>query len=364
MRSFFRLTTHTNRTLEQFVFVRFASPQCFALMYQGFFCLFLLAVQSQQAVARLRRSQPQRFNPRFGLGNLCRTCLCPRRKLFHARRKSRGLFFQHRHGLLLRSAPRLPFACLRAYLIHVHVQLPSPRRQFLRTLRIERNSIFRAVRFQRRQIQLILVLPDFRIQLVHALIQPVLLAFLLLNRRRVLQFRRRKLFELFRNPRCRRFHFARFAGQHLPDNSTHLLANFRIPPRLRRLPLQRAKLLFHFHHNVVHARQIQLRRLELRFRKPLFRLEFRHTRGFFDDRAPLHRLRRKNLPDASLFDDGVRIRPQADAHKHFLNVAKPRHTTINQVFALPAAVKPPAHHHFARLRHQLWLLRFLFPLAL
>ena len=32
----------------------------------------------------------------------------------------------------------------------------------------------------------------------------------------------------------------------------------------------------------------------------------------------------KDLSDAALFDDGVGIRPQADAHEHFLNVAQAR----------------------------------------
>ena len=158
---------------------------------------------------------------------------------------------------MLRSASRLPFARLRAHLIHVRAQLPAPRGKLFRPLRVKRNPVLRAIRFQRRQIQLILVLPDFCIQLVHTLIQPVLLAFLLLNGRRMLQFRRRKLFESFRNPRSFAFHLSRFARQHLSHDPAHLLTNFRISPRLGRLPLQRTELLFNFHHNVIHARKIQ-----------------------------------------------------------------------------------------------------------
>ena len=130
----------------------------------------------------------------------------------------------------------------------------------------------------------------------------------------------------------------------------HLLAQFRIAPRLGRLPLQRSQLLFHFHENVVHAREIEFRGFEFRFRQAPLGLVHGDARGFFDDRAPVHRLRVQNLADAALLDDGVAIRAEADAHEKFLNVAQPRHAAIDQIFALPRAVQTPRHHHFAGLQ--------------
>ena len=249
MRRFFSMRSNAQRALQQFVLACLAPSQSFALMNQRFFRLLLFAVQTQQTVSCLRRRHAQRFDSRLCVCDLCRPRRCPCRKFLYTRRQARRFFLQHRHGLLLRSASRLPFARLRAHLIHVRAQLPAPRGKLFRPLR--------AIRFQRRQIQLILVLPDFCIQLVHTLIQPVLLAFLLLNGRRMLQFRRRKLFESFRNPRSFAFHLSRFARQHLSHDPAHLLTNFRISPRLGRLPLQRTELLFNFHHNVIHARKIQ-----------------------------------------------------------------------------------------------------------
>jgi hypothetical protein len=46
------------------------------------------------------------------------------------------------------------------------------------------------------------------------------------------------------------------------------------------------------------------------------------------------------------------------------NVSKPRHAAVNQVFALPAPIQTPAHHHFSGLHHHFRLLGFLLPLPL
>ena len=156
-------------------------------------------------------------------------------------------------------------------------------------------------------VQHVLVLANLRVQRVDALAQAVLFRFLLVDRLRVLRFRRRQFVKARAQPFRFAVQFARFARQHLPDNAAHLLANFRVTPRLGSLALQRAQLLLHFHHNVVHACQVQLRRFQLGFAQALLGFEFRDTRGFFDDGAALHRLGCQNLPDAALFDDRVRV---------------------------------------------------------
>ena len=60
--------------------------------------------------------------------------------------------------------------------------------EFLGALAVERDAIFAAVGFECREIQNILVLPNFGIQFVNPLVQPVLLAFLLLDGSRALRF--------------------------------------------------------------------------------------------------------------------------------------------------------------------------------
>ena len=248
-------------------------------------------------------------------------------------------------------------------MLQLYIHLRVTPRQLLRPLAVERDAILAAVHFQRGQVQHILVLADFRIQFVNPLIQPVLLAFHLLDDRRALRFRRVQLFQLLPNLFRRGIQLACLACQHLPHDPAHLVANFRISPRLRRLPLQRPKLLLHLDDDVVHARQVYFRRFQLRFRQPFLGLEFRHARGFFDDRAPLHRLGGKDQPDAPLFDDGVGIRAKPHAHEHFLDVAQARDAAVDEVFALSGTIQPPADHDFAGLRCQHGLVfRFLLSL--
>jgi hypothetical protein len=81
-------------------------------------------------------------------------------------------------------------------------------------------------------------------------------------------------------------------------------------------------LLFDFHDDVVYAREIEAGRFELGFRQSFLCFEFCYASGFFNDGAPLHRFSGEDQADAALFDDGVGIRAEADAHKHFLDVAE------------------------------------------
>ena len=108
----------------------------------------------------------------------------------------------------------------------------------------------------------------------------------------MLRFGSRKFLQPLADALSLAIQLARLARQHLPHDAAHLIANFRVAPRLGRLPLQRAKLLFHFHDDIVDAVEIDLRGFELRFRQPLLRLEFRDAGSLFDDRSPLVRLGR------------------------------------------------------------------------
>src|SRR4029077_15220613 len=141
----------------------------------------------------------------------------------------------------------------------------------------------------------------------------------------------------------------------------HLVANFRIAARLGGLALQRTKLLFDFHDNVVDAREIDLGGFQLGFGEPFFGLEFRDAGGFFDDGAALHGFGGENQADAALLDDGVGVRPEADAHEHFLDIAEPPDAAVDQVFALAGAIEAPADDDFARLHGHNGLVGGLLP---
>ena len=67
---------------------------------------------------------------------------------------------------------------------------------FFGALAVEGDAILAAVHFERREIQNVLVLPDLGIQLVNPLVQPVLLAFLLLDGGGTLQLGGVHFFEL------------------------------------------------------------------------------------------------------------------------------------------------------------------------
>ena len=87
--------------------------------------------------------------------------------------------------------------------------------------------------------------------------------------------------------------------------ATHFVAELPVPPRLGRLALQRAALLLDLEDDVVDAREVLLRGLELQLGGPPPRLVLRDARGFLDEHAPVGRARAQDQPDLALLDDGV-----------------------------------------------------------
>ncbi len=84
--------------------------------------------------------------------------------------------------------------------------------------------------------------------------------------------------------------------------------------------------------------------------------------GFFDQSAAVHGARIKDLADAALLDDGVRIGAEAHAHEEFLNVAKTSYAAVDEIFTLSGAIEAAAHDDFAGLDVDSGLvLRALFP---
>ena len=130
--------------------------------------------------------------------------------------------------------------------------------------------------------------------------------------------------------------------------AAQLLAQPLVAPRARRLALQRAALLLDFEDDVVDARQVLLRGLELELGRAAARLVLRDARRFFDQRAPLGRPRRQDLPDLALLDDRVGLDAQPRVHQQVVDVAQPADLAVDQVLALARSIQPPADLDVAR----------------
>ena len=114
------------------------------------------------------------------------------------------------------------------------------------------------------------------------------------------------------------------AGHRLPQMRHHLGAQLFIARAFAACRLSEFTCRPDFFQDVEHARKILPRAFQLRLGQTLLGLVFSDARGFFDDRAPVGRLVRKNLADAALLDDGVALRAQARAAEQILNVAQAR----------------------------------------
>ncbi len=108
IRRFLGIAANADGKFQQFVFGGFAAAQCFALVHERFFGLFLFAMQPQQAFASFGSALAQHFNASFGLRDLRHARLRVGLQFFNARSKPGGLFAQHGDGLPLRRAARFP----------------------------------------------------------------------------------------------------------------------------------------------------------------------------------------------------------------------------------------------------------------
>src|SRR5204862_2277548 len=101
----------------------------------------------------------------------------------------------------------------------------------------------------------------------------------------------------------------RLAEQPMALGELHLLpapqlvAQPLVAPRLRRLPLQRAALLLDLEDDVVHAREVLLRGLELQLRGAAARLVLGDAGRFLDQLPPIGRPRTEDLANLALLDD-------------------------------------------------------------
>ena len=225
-------------------------------------------------------------------------------------------------------------------------QLAPTLSEFFLALTVEQDAVLCAVQLQRSLADEVLVLTQFSIQFIDATVQPLLFRFQLRERLGLLRFH----FGEFRKSQGESLGLelqpARLAREHYAKQGSHLLANLDISPRFRRLALERCQLFLDFHKDIVDAREIDLGGLELGLGKALFGFVFRNSGGFVDDRAAIRGLGTQNLSDASLFDDGVRIRPEANTHEEFLYIAQPSSAAIDEIVALARAVQPAANYDF------------------
>src|SRR5262249_54481587 len=100
------------------------------------------------------------------------------------------------------------------------------------------------------------------------------------------------------------------------------------------LALERAALLLDLEDDVVDARQVLARSIELQLRRAATRLVLGDAGRLFDERAPFGRPRRQDLPDLALLDDGVRLDAESRVHQQIVHVAKPADLAVDQVLAL------------------------------
>ena len=145
------------------------------------------------------------------------------------------------------------------------------------------------------------------------------------------------------------------AGQQHAQFGPHFIAKLGVALGLGRLPLQRIHLARDFVKNVIDAGEILSGVFEAGFRQPFAGLELGDAGGLFDDGPAIGRLAAQDLPDASLLNDGVGLRPQAGAHEDVLNIAQAAQLAIQQVFALAGAEEAPGDHDLAGLEGPLEL---------
>ena len=138
-----------------------------------------------------------------------------------------------------------------------------------------------------------------------------------------------------------------FAGQDQAQLGSHFLAQAGITLGFGGLPLQGIHLPRDFVEDVVNASQVKLGVLEARFGQSLLGLEFRNPRSLFQNRAAIGGTAAEDLPDASLLDEGVRLRAKAGAHEQFLNVAQAAELAVQQIFAVAGAEQATRNHDFS-----------------
>ena len=196
------------------------------------------------------------------------------------------------------------------------------RHQFRAALFVRTAPRMSAVDLQGNLVQAVAVLPQLSIDRITPLRAFPVLALELLHHFGVLLHFFCKCVQLSINFGALHIQLRELAGQHHAQLGAHLVAQLGIALGFGGLPLQRVHLPRDFLKNVIHAVQVELGVFQACFRQPLLRFELRDPGRFFNNGAAIRRTAGENLPDASLLDQRIRLRPQARSHEQFLNVAQ------------------------------------------
>src|SRR5262249_4145265 len=132
--------------------------------------------------------------------------------------------------------------------------------------------------------------------------------------------------------------------------AAQLFAQLLVAPRLRGLALQRPALLLDFEDDVVDARQVLLRGLELQLGRAPARFVLGDARGFLDQLPPIGRPRAQDHADLALLDDRVRLGADPRIHQQVVDVLEPADLPVDQIFALARPVEPSRDFDVARDR--------------
>ncbi len=130
--------------------------------------------------------------------------------------------------------------------------------------------------------------------------------------------------------------------QHLLP-AAELLAQPAIAARLRGLALQRAALLLDLEHDVVDAREVLLRGIELQLGGAAARLVLRDPRGLFDQLPAIGGTRTEDQANLALLDDRVRLGAETGVHQELVDVLEPADLPVDQILALTRSIQPADH---------------------
>ena len=114
--------------------------------------------------------------------------------------------------------------------------------------------------------------------------------------------------------------------------------------------MQRIELPLDLRNNVAYSQKVLPSQLDLLQCHLFACLEFRNTSCFFDEKAALLGLGKEDHADAALFDDGIRLRPDAGVHEQLVNIQKATRSLVEKVLALPIPIQPAGYLNFRKIQ--------------
>ena len=122
--------------------------------------------------------------------------------------------------------------------------------------------------------------------------------------------------------------------------------------RLLRVAGERLELRLDLLHDVLHAQEVGLRVRELLHRLALAIAELRDARRLLEEGAAVLRTAVEDILHAVLADDAHAVVADARVGKELVDILEAAAGAVDEVLALPAAVEPARHRHFAEVHGQ------------